>query len=227
MARAALDRRLMALPDDHPGAAGLLTLRVDVALADGDLPAARSAADRLLALGRELGRETVVASAELAAGRVCLAAGDDAAPAHLEVALERFTSLGMPLEEGRARLELARALAPVAAEPAAQEGRRALALFEGLGALRDADRAAAFLRSLGRPGRTGPRLEGELTNREREVLALLGEGLSNAQIAERLVVTTKTAEHHVGRVLRKLGLKNRAEAAAHSVREGRARPGAE
>ena len=50
-------------------------------------------------------------------------------------------------------------------------------------------------------------------------------GLSNAGIAERLVITPKTAEHHVGRIFRKLGVKNRAEAAAYAVRETGARPG--
>jgi DNA-binding NarL/FixJ family response regulator len=52
------------------------------------------------------------------------------------------------------------------------------------------------------------------------VLALLGEGLSNAEIANRLVISEKTAGHHVSRIFRKLGMRNRAEAAAHALREG-------
>jgi DNA-binding CsgD family transcriptional regulator len=59
-----------------------------------------------------------------------------------------------------------------------------------------------------------------LTLREREVLGLVAAGLSNAQIADRLVIAPKTAEHHVSRVLAKLGVRSRAEAAAHAVREG-------
>jgi DNA-binding NarL/FixJ family response regulator len=60
----------------------------------------------------------------------------------------------------------------------------------------------------------------DLTPRELEVLALVASGLTNAEIAERLVIAPKTAEHHVGNLLAKLGVRSRAEAAAHAVREG-------
>jgi DNA-binding NarL/FixJ family response regulator len=125
----------------------------------------------------------------------------------------------MPFEEGEARLKLARVFAAGGSALAVDEARQALARFEQLGAARKADEAAALLRSLGAEGRTARRNGGGLTSREREVLTLLGEGLSNAEIATRLVISQKTAGHHVSRVFRKLGLRNRAEAAAYALRE--------
>ena len=63
----------------------------------------------------------------------------------------------------------------------------------------------------------------ELSVREREVLELLGQGLRNREIAERLVVSEATVKTHVRHVLEKLRLRNRAEAAAFAAR-GRSGP---
>jgi DNA-binding NarL/FixJ family response regulator len=59
-----------------------------------------------------------------------------------------------------------------------------------------------------------------LTPREREVLALVAEGASNREIAERLVVSERTARTHVSAILAKLGLVSRTQAALWAVREG-------
>lgn len=84
---------------------------------------------------------------------------------------------------------------------------------------RDADAAAALLRDFGiKAARTGPKNAGRLTCREQEVLTLLGEGLSNPEIAGRLFLSRKTVEHHVARILAKLGLRRQAEAAALAAR---------
>jgi DNA-binding NarL/FixJ family response regulator len=57
----------------------------------------------------------------------------------------------------------------------------------------------------------------ELTEREREVLALVARGYTNKQIADALIVTEKTARNHVSHILEKLGLSRRSEAAAYAV----------
>ena len=59
-----------------------------------------------------------------------------------------------------------------------------------------------------------------LTAREVEVLELLGEGLRNADIAERLFLSEKTVSHHVSAILRKLGVRTRGEASAAAQRRG-------
>lgn len=59
-----------------------------------------------------------------------------------------------------------------------------------------------------------------LTNRELEVLPLLAEGLRNAEIAQRLVLSQKTVDHHVSAILRKLGVNTRGQAGAAAGRLG-------
>jgi DNA-binding CsgD family transcriptional regulator len=138
----------------------------------------------------------------------------------LEVALSLFGHLRLPYECARTRVVLAHVLTTDDRETAISELRAALDAFDRLDARRDADEAAALLRSLGaRVARAGPRGVGALTRREREVLDLLGEGLSNPAIAARLYVSRRTVEHHVANVLGKLGLSGRSEAAAYAARE--------
>jgi DNA-binding NarL/FixJ family response regulator len=108
------------------------------------------------------------------------------------------------MELSQSRLEMARALAQRAPEVAIAEAKAALEDFEKLHAARHADAAAALLRALGAPTRTGPKGFGTLTKREAEVLRLVGAGMSNTEIGDRLYISRKTVEHHVGHLLSKL-----------------------
>jgi DNA-binding NarL/FixJ family response regulator len=202
-----------------PRCGPLLELLLEIQLGREETKAARETLARLETLASGTGDELVRAFAEFASGRMGAAEGSEHAAAHLVRALEAFSELNLPHEAGRARLQLARALSAASPEAAAREAKLALADFERLGAARDADAAAALLRELGAGGRAWPRGHGQLTKRESEVLPLVAAGLSNADIAERLYISRRTAEHHVASIISKLGLRNRAEAAAYAVRE--------
>jgi DNA-binding CsgD family transcriptional regulator len=195
----------------------LLALLVDVYLEDGRFDDAERAADRLASIAGTQRGAFLRAAAALANGRVSLATGRGDPRASLSDALEGFALAQMPMEVAWTRMELAHALAERSPEVAIVEAKAALAEFERLEATRHADATAALLRSLGAPIRTGPRGHGALTKREAEVLQLVGVGMSNAEIGDRLYISRKTVEHHVGNVLSKLGLRNRAEAAAFAV----------
>jgi DNA-binding CsgD family transcriptional regulator len=217
-ASALLTRRLDEVGWTTLLAAPLLAQLVEARLLEGYVDAATAAASALEEIAAAEGRERVEALAAACRGRIAYAEGRPDAPDLLLAAVNRFAALGSRLDTARTRLELARSLAVPSPEIAVDTARHARTELEALGAIREADAAAAFMRSLGAKGRAAPRAVGLLSRREREVLRLLGEGLTNREIAERLFISPKTAEHHVGRIYTKLGVGSRGEAAAYAVR---------
>jgi DNA-binding NarL/FixJ family response regulator len=160
----------------------------------------------------------VRARASLAIARVAMARGDDAvARAELEAATAALQQEPWALLGAELNLELARLLAdrePAAAVGAAQ---RALAVLSPIGA-EQRYAAQQLLTRLGAGDQTAVAHPLDtLTPREREILGLIAQGLSNPQIAATLVIAPKTAEHHVGAILRKLGLRRRSEAAVYAA----------
>jgi DNA-binding CsgD family transcriptional regulator len=217
--------RATAVPDQVPSVpestmvGPLLALLVDVYLEDHRVEDAARTVDRLDRVAGAQRGHYLKTLAALAEGQVRVASGTGDARASLHDALEGFARVEVPMELALTRLAMARALSERSPEVAISQAKAALESFERLEAARHADAAAALLRSLGAPVRTGLKRAGTLTRREAEVLELLGAGLSNAEIGERLYITRKTVEHHVGSLLAKLGLRNRAEAAAYATRQ--------
>ncbi|GAB3359284.1 ATP-binding protein [Lysobacter tyrosinilyticus] len=132
-----------------------------------------------------------------------------------QAAAEAWERLGCPYERALALLE--------GDEPAMRE---ALAVFESLGANATARRCREQLRDAGVRGLArGPRATTSanpagLTTRELQILTLLTDGLTNAQIARKLVRSEKTIDHHISAVLRKLDARSRSEAVSIAGRLG-------
>jgi DNA-binding NarL/FixJ family response regulator len=190
---------------------------VEAHLEAGDQAAAAAALDRLAqAVGGSTDHRSG-AQLALARGRVAVVSGaDEEAVVAFEAALDAVSGT-VCLEAAHAHLALARLHHADRPSVARVDAKAAMAAFEALGSSRLADAAAALLRSLGDRSRVGPKDVGVLPKREQEILLLVAQGLTNAEIARRLYISTKTSGNHVSAILAKLGVRSRTEAAAYAA----------
>jgi DNA-binding NarL/FixJ family response regulator len=212
-----LDRVLAGGPHEDHVLAPLLSQVVEAQVALDDVDGARTTCERLTDLVAHQASPYLHALGAAARAQVCTASGDGDARTCWHKAISMYAEARMPAEVAAARLEVARLVASDRVDVAISEATAAVQVFERVGDRRR-DEAAALLRSLGAAGQPGPKRGTDLTRREEEVLDLLGHGLTNVEIGKRLFISAKTAEHHVGRILAKLGLRSRTEAAAHVTR---------
>jgi DNA-binding CsgD family transcriptional regulator len=205
-------------------AVGLLA---EAAVALDDRPRAQTLYDQLLPYSGLI----ALAASEVSTGPVDRPLGilahflhrPDDAGRHFEAAIVSCQRMGARPWTAHAEC----AYAALLAEGDDAERQRAVALAgaaraaaEEMGMTVLATRAEALLAGLGARGatRAGPGIQ--LTPREQEVALLVADGLSNRQIAKRLVVSERTAETHVQNILMKLGFSSRSQVAAWAVREG-------
>jgi len=214
-ASAVLARAVDALGGDVLRRAELLLLAVEIGLESGQDGGAQAAAGLLRVLASDADADVVAGLADLADGLIAAAEARTAeATALLCSAQARFARTGRPVLDARAWLALA-SIADSNSE-AVTAARAAHAIAVRLAATQLRDRSAAILRAHGAatPRSSKPGELPELTARESDILDGLRRGNTNAEIAARLFLSPKTVEHHVSRVLTKLGARTRAEAAA-------------
>jgi ATP/maltotriose-dependent transcriptional regulator MalT len=185
-----------------------LEVQVRALAALGDADRAQHALDELTMIATDVGTEPLRASALAAEGATAAAAGElPRARRALEDSLTLYAQSGMPCECAVTRIELAQVFAASGRyDDASKETARATETLERLGVLSKPPPANGG--SLG------------LTGRELEVLALVADGLTDSQIARRLVISEHTVHRHVSNILVKLSCSSRAAAVKRAAAAG-------
>ena len=217
-AAALVKQALFQIGADRVRAIPLLALLTDIELGRTDVEAAGNAAGEACAMADEVGAPQLIAQAALARGRAHAAAGNSAAAvAGFEAGLRSAARSDDLLIRAALHLDLGRALASRDQVAAVAEAHAALLIFGRLAAP-EAEQSIGLLRRLGVSISYTPKPPsspfGQLSRREREVLTLVGQGMSNREIGTRLFIAPKTVEHHVSNILSKLGLRSRIEVAS-------------
>jgi LuxR family transcriptional regulator, maltose regulon positive regulatory protein len=216
------ERTLRNLPEeDRTGRAAWLEVLAHARAALGNHKEAAAAAAALRAIAEAIGTDPLRASASLAEGVVAAATDDhQSARRLLEDATDLYAQCGAPFETARARIELAGTLHAIGRTATAiEELGRALSALRELGAGLQAARAASLLGELDAPVDGGVRsgaLPPGLTTRQLEVLRLVAEGLSDKEIARRLVLSEHTVHRHIANILTRFGVPTRAAAVAQA-----------
>lgn len=216
-----LERLLRQVPADILLArVPALELLISARIARGELDEAASTLATLREIGRLVDTPPLRAATDLAEGMLEAARGDhERARVLLEDAVDCFQRSGAPFETSLARIELSISLAALGrTDQAGREATAALECLTELGADAESERARRILGASAHDDLSS--LLPEITRREHEVLRLLAEGLTNKQIAGRLVVSEHTVHRHVTSILRKLDLPSRTAAAAYAFRHG-------
>jgi DNA-binding CsgD family transcriptional regulator len=197
---------------DCLGRSRLLAAYVDIMLAAKDLDAARSGADELAGLARELQAPLLQAMSAQALGAVQLAQGEAvAALDQLNRACALWQSLSAPYEMARTRVLMGVACRAIGDHDTGQMHLYAArTVFEELGAAPDLTQLAKVTL------KTAPGAAGILTARELEVLQLVAGGKTNRGVATDLFLSEKTVARHVSNILTKLGLSSRSAATAYA-----------
>jgi LuxR family maltose regulon positive regulatory protein len=217
-----VDRFLRQLhPEERTGRAAGVELAVRVQARLGHPDEAAAWLRELEEIAARVATEPLRASLKGAQGVLAAALGDHrGATRHLEEAADLYRTSGAPFEAARTRLELAAELARLRQhERAGQEAAQATDALRQLGASRAAEQGRALLLELEAPLQhtaKGP----PLTARQLEILRLVAQGSSNAEIARRMSLSEHTVKRHVANILTRLGLKTRAAATAQAAKLG-------
>ena len=198
-------------PADLAVRCAILDRLLEATLRFGEAARAREACADLETLAGRARTPALLAVARVARGRLALAAKAwSDAVRELEDAIDLLVAAGAAWETATARLLLAEAFRRAGrGERAEEETARARETLAALGAVEPGGR-------VGRSAGGSP----ALTPREREVLRLVGEGLGDRAIAERLGLSTHTVHRHVANLLGKLGCSSRAAAVRQASRSG-------
>ena len=208
-------------PEDRTSRAALVELAVRARAGCGDVEEAAGHLAELERIAAGVGTDPLRASAAAARGALAVARGNhQAAALGFEESADLYRKSGAPYEEGRTRIDLAAQLARVGQrDRARREAARAAEALRHLGAAREAARGDALAAELSAPA--APKAAASpLTPRQVEILRLVAQGSSNAEIARRLALSEHTVKRHVANLLTRLGLKTRAAAAAHAAKLG-------